>query len=111
MAPRTGSGGGPCPAPTGRVQPTQFSPEQREWIMTNRGSPPVLPQAPVDLMAVILDGRQVILAWTECGTGGLGFRIERADGIGSGCLFSKIGGVGPHVAAFCDESVRPRTTY
>ena len=79
--------------------------------MTNRHSPPVLPQAPVDLLAVAVGGGQVILAWTECGAGGLGFRIERADGIGSACPFSEIGGVGPHVAAFRDGSVKPRTTY
>ena len=48
---------------------------------------------------------------TEYGAGGLGFRIERADGIGSACLFSEIGGTGAHVAAFHDESVKPRTNY
>jgi hypothetical protein len=79
--------------------------------MTNRHLPPALPQAPVDLMAVAVGGCQVILAWTECGAGGLGFRIERADGIGSACLFSEIGGTGAHVAAFRDGSVKPRTTY
>ena len=79
--------------------------------MTNRSSPPVLPQAPVDLLAVAVGGCEVILAWTECGAGGLGFRIERADGIGSACLFSEIGGVGPHVAAFRDGSVKPRSIY
>ena len=79
--------------------------------MTNRNSPPVFLQAPVDLVAVDVGGCQVMMAWTECGTGGLGFRIERADGIGPVCLFSKIGGVGPHVSAFSDGSVKPRTTY
>jgi len=79
--------------------------------MANRSTLPVLPSAPVDLVAVAVGGCQVILAWTECGAGGLGFRIERADGIGSACLFSEIGGVGPHIAAFRDGSVKPRTTY
>jgi len=79
--------------------------------MVSQHSPPVLPSAPVDLMAVAVGGGQVILAWAECGAGGLGFRIERADGIGPACLFSEIGGVGRHVAAFCDGSVMPRTTY
>lgn len=79
--------------------------------MTNRSSPPVLPETPVDLIAVGVGGCEVLLAWTECGAGGLGFRIERADGIGSACLFSEIGGVGPHVAAFRDGSVKPRTIY
>ena len=79
--------------------------------MTNRSSPPVLPQAPVDLIAVAVGGCEVILAWTECRAGGLGFRIERADGIGSACRFSEIGGVGPHVAAFRDGSVKPRSIY
>jgi hypothetical protein len=79
--------------------------------MTNRASSPVLPQAPADLVAVAVGGCQVILAWTECGAGGLGFRIERADGIGSADLFSEIGGTGAHVAAFQDESVKPRTNY
>ena len=79
--------------------------------MTNRHSPPVLPQAPVDLIGVAVGGCQVILAWTECGAGGLGFRIERADGIGSAGLFSEIGRVGPHVAAFRDGSVKLHTTY
>ena len=79
--------------------------------MTNRSSPTVLPPAPVDLIAVAVGGCEVLLAWTECGAGGLGFRIERADGIGSACRFSVIGGVGPHVAAFRDGSVKPRTIY
>jgi len=79
--------------------------------MTRRSSPPGPPSAPVDLVAVAIDGCQVILAWTECGAGGLGFRIERADGIGSDRLFSEVGGVGRHVAAFRDGSVKPRTIY
>jgi hypothetical protein len=79
--------------------------------MTSRSSPPVLPAAPVKLIAVAVGGNEVLLAWTECRAGGLGFRIERADGIGSVCLFSVIGGVGPHVAAFRDRSVKPRKTY
>jgi len=62
-------------------------------------------------MAVAFGGFQVILAWTECGAEGLGFRIERADGIGSACRFSEIGKTGPHVAAFRDGSVKPRTAY
>jgi len=79
--------------------------------MTNRSSPPVLPSAPVDLVAVAVGGRQVILAWTECGVGGLGFRIERAAGNSPCSPFAGIGGVGPHVTAFRDGSVKPRTTY
>ena len=79
--------------------------------MTNQHSHPVLPQAPVDLIAVAIGGCQVILAWTEWGAGELGFRIERADGIGSACRFSEIGRTGPHVAVFSDGSVKPRTAY
>ena len=79
--------------------------------MTNRSPPPVLPAAPVKLIAVAVGGCEVILAWSERGAVGLGFRIERADGIGSACLFSEIGGVGPHVAVFQDGSVKPRTIY
>jgi len=79
--------------------------------MTSRSSSPVLPGGPVDLIAVAVSSCEVLLAWTECGAAGLGFRIERADGIGSACLFSEIGGVGPHVAAFRDGSVKPRPTY
>lgn len=79
--------------------------------MAKQSSPPVLPQAPVDLLAVAVGDRQVILAWTECGAGGLGFRIERAT-CNSPCTeFAEIGRVGPHVAAFRDGSVDPRTTY
>ena len=79
--------------------------------MTNRHSPPALPQAPVDLMAVAVGGCEVILAWTECGAGGVGFRIERADETVSACLFSEIGVTGTNVAAFRDGSVKPGTTY
>jgi len=79
--------------------------------MANRHSPFVFPQSPVDLIAVAVGGYQVIMAWTERGTGGLGFRIERADGIGSAGLFSEIGGTGAHVTAFHDESVKPFTIY
>ena len=79
--------------------------------MIRRSSLPVLPAAPVDLMAVAVGDRQVILAWTEGGAGGLGFRIERAV-CNSPCrAFVEIGEVGPHVAAFRDGSVIPRTTY
>ena len=79
--------------------------------MTKRSSPAVLPPAPVDLIAVAVGDCEVLLAWTECGAGGHGFRIERADGIGSAGPFSVIGGVGPHVAAFRDGTVKPRTIY
>ncbi len=79
--------------------------------MANQRLRPVLPSAPIDLVAVAIGGGQVILAWTECGAGGLGFRIERADGTGSACRFTEIGGVGPHIAAFRDGSIKPRTTY
>jgi hypothetical protein len=79
--------------------------------MTNGRSPSVLPQAPVDLIAIVAGGSQVILAWTECDAGGLGFRVERAEGIGSAFRFSEIGRTGPHVAAFRDGSVKLRTTY
>ena len=53
----------------------------------------------------------MLLAWTECEAGALEFRIERADGIGPACRFSEIGRTGPHVAAFRDGAVNPRTTY
>lgn len=81
--------------------------------MTNGSSRPVHPSAPVDLVAVAVGGRQVILAWTECGSevGGLGFRIERADCRSPCKRFVEIGKVGPHVAAFRDGSVDPRTRY
>jgi len=81
--------------------------------MTSRTPPTVLPSAPVDPVAVAVGGRQVILAWTECGAGagGLGFRIERADGHGPCGHFMEVGKVGPHIAAFRDGSVDPRTTY
>ena len=79
--------------------------------MTNRSSPTVLPPAPVDLIAVAVGGCEVLLAWTECGAGGLGFRIERAVCHSPCKQFAKIGEVGPHVAAFRDGSVDPRTTY
>jgi hypothetical protein len=81
--------------------------------MTKRFSSPVHPSAPVDLVAVAVGGCQVILAWTECGNGagGLGFRIERADCHSPCKQFVEVGKVGPHVAAFRDGSVDPRTTY
>jgi len=79
--------------------------------MADRASLPALPSAPVDLVAVAVGGGQVILAWTECGAGGLGFRIERADCHSPCTQFLEIGKVGPHVAAFCDGSVDPCTTY
>ena len=79
--------------------------------MTRRSFRPVLPAAPVDLVAVAVGGDQVILAWTECGAGGLGFRIERAVCNSTCRSFVEIGKVGQHVAAFRDGSVKPRTTY
>ena len=79
--------------------------------MRNRPSHPVVPSAPVDLVAVAVGGCQVILAWTECGTGGLGFRIERATCNSPCSSFVEIGEVGPHVTAFRDGSVEPCTTH
>jgi len=79
--------------------------------MSNRSSSPGLPSAPADLVAVAVGGFEVILAWTECGAGALGFRIERAS-YNSPCTpFAEIGGVGPHVTAFRDGAVHPRTAY
>jgi hypothetical protein len=79
--------------------------------MSNRSATPGLPSAPVDLVAVAVGGCQVILAWTECGAGGLGFRIDRSVCHSPCNQFTEIGEVGPHVAAFGDGSVDPRTTY
>lgn len=53
----------------------------------------------------------MLLAWTECESGALEFRIERAEGTGSGCRFSEIGRTGAHVAAFRDGSVMDCTIY
>ena len=79
--------------------------------MSNRSATPGLPSAPVDLVAVAVGSRQVILAWTECGAGGLGFRIERAVCRSPCKQFVEIGEVGPHVAAFRDGTVELRTIY
>jgi hypothetical protein len=79
--------------------------------MANRSSLFALPYPPVDLVAIAIGGCQVILAWTECGAGGLDFRIERADGIASAGLFSEIGRTGNHVTAFRDGSAKPQTAY
>ena len=79
--------------------------------MTNRSSPSVVPLAPADLVAVAVGGSQVILAWTECENGTLGFHIERAVCNSPSKPFVEIGKVGSHVAAFRDGSVTPRTTY
>src|SRR5512138_112502 len=79
--------------------------------MIGRISPPVPPQVPVDLVAVAVGDRQVLLAWSESGTGGIGFRVERADGVGPACLFSEIGRTGAYVWAFRDGSAKPRRTY
>jgi len=62
-------------------------------------------------MAVAVGSRQVILAWTECENGTLGFHVERAACHSPCKPFGEIGKVGPHVAAFRDGSVTPRTTY
>jgi len=79
--------------------------------MTNRSSPPVLPRAPAELVAVAVGGCQVLLAWTEVGIGAIGFRVERATGNSSCHTFAEIGGVGPHVTAFSDGYAEPRTAY
>jgi len=62
-------------------------------------------------VAVAVGGCQVLLAWTECGAGGLGFRIERSVCHSPCKPFVEIGKVGQHVTAFHDGSVDPRTTY
>lgn len=79
--------------------------------MNRRSSPRILPSAPVGLLAVAIGGHEVILAWTESRPDGSGFHIERADGIGPGCLFLEIGRTGVNVAVFRDGSVKPGSTY
>jgi hypothetical protein len=79
--------------------------------MTSRSSLPVVPSAPFDLVAVAVDGSQVIIAWTECENSTLGFHVERADGTGSACRFLRIGRTASHVTVYRDESVTPRKTY
>src|SRR5659263_310988 len=79
--------------------------------MSNRSSAPGLPSAPVDLVAVAVGGCEVILAWTECGAGALGFRIVRATCNSPSTPFAEIGGAGAHVTAFRDGSVQPRASY
>ena len=79
--------------------------------MTKRSSPPGLPSPPSNLVAVAVGGCEVILAWTECGEGALGFRIERAT-CNSPCIpFVEIGMTGEHISVFRDGSVTPRTTH
>jgi hypothetical protein len=79
--------------------------------MMKRSLPPPVPFAPTDLVGVVVGGRQVILAWTAGGAAGLGVHIERATGNDPCPPFVEIGVVGPQVTAFCDGSVKPRTTY
>jgi hypothetical protein len=79
--------------------------------MANRSSRRALPSAPVDLVAVAAGGCEVLLAWTECGAVGLGFRVEREDCHSPRTQFVEIGKVGPRIAAFRDGSVDPCTTY
>ncbi len=76
--------------------------------MTARPPPP--PEAPVDLIAVT-EGCHVMLAWTECGAGGIGFRIERTDDPGPDSRFSEIGVTGTNVAVFRDDSVKACSAY
>lgn len=66
---------------------------------------------PADLVAVAVGGSQVILAWAEGEAGARGYRIERAVGDGRSPRFVEVGGVGRHVTAFSDGSVRPGVTY
>jgi hypothetical protein len=79
--------------------------------MTHRTLTSAIPKAPFELLASAVGAGKVIMAWAECGAGGHGFRIERADGIGPACLFSEIGITGAHVTAFRDGSVKSKTTY
>lgn len=79
--------------------------------MTLRPASPAVLQAPADLVAMAVGGRQVILAWTESGSGGQGFRIERADGSGPASRFAEIGAVGSCITAFSDRTVKPRASY
>lgn len=69
------------------------------------------PSAPADLLAAAIACCQVILAWTEVGPGGLGFRVERTNGNDRGSNFAGIGSVGMHVTAYRDGTVTPRTAY
>ena len=79
--------------------------------MAKRSSPPVLPSAPVDLLAVASRGCEVILAWSERGVGVLGFHIERAVRTISCSTFVEIGEVEPHVTAFRDGFVDLHAAY
>lgn len=70
-----------------------------------------LPSAPTGLVAVAVGGSQVLLAWEEGENNAIGFRVERTAGNTPCGRFKEIGGVGPHVTAFRDRSVKPRKTY
>ena len=79
--------------------------------MIRRFSPPGLPSAPTDLVAVAVGRYQVLLAWDEGAGGPFGVRVERAAGNDPCKRFLDIGGVAPHVTAFRDGSIKPRAAY
>lgn len=71
----------------------------------------MVPSAPTGLLAAAVGSCQVILAWTEVGSNGTGFRIERTAGNDRGSPFARIGSVGTHVTAYRDGTVTPCTVY
>jgi fibronectin type 3 domain-containing protein len=69
-----------------------------------------LPRAPESLVATIVSGTEVSLAWDDRSDNETSFRIERCEG--AGCTtFTEIGSVAPDVEAFAVTGLTQGNTY
>lgn len=80
--------------------------------MPARGNSPVIrPSPPVGVVATAVTCRSVVVAWSGDRSGGDGYRIERAHGVGEGLNFVQVGEAAETITAFDDAAVEPGTTY
>jgi hypothetical protein len=69
---------------------------------------PLAPNAPSNLVATVVNGNRVDLAWTDNSNNELGFRVQRSlDNV----TFTEIATLAPNTTSFSDTTVEANTTY
>ncbi len=102
------AGAGPTPTPT--TGPTPTNTPTITPTPTNTPVPPVLPNAPSNLVATAISRSQINLSWMDNATNETGFRIERCKG--STCTnFAQIATVGADVTSYSNTKLTASTTY
>jgi uncharacterized protein (TIGR02145 family) len=74
----------------------------------NNNNTSIVPVAPDNLIAVLIDSTQVNLLWSDHADNEEGFKIQRKTDSGS---FSDVGSTGQNITTFSDLGLIPNTTY